>query len=407
MPRPIPKPTRQAPSKTPSKPELVSHIWLIKAIGFTVLAASICGYLTLCALFYQGQWQLVLHPNRASNPQTSESSWIHFGPDESATPQLTGRWLPAAPGARYANTTILFLPSGDGSLSDFNSTLDRLHNIGINVFAFDYRGYGFSADTRPNQQKMTQDADSAWTYLNTSRAIPAQQIIPYGTGVGASLATHLALIHPEIPALILDSPRSDLLDAVLRDPRSQSPPCPPALSRTLPPGRPPLEPENSKAPHHSLRITRKSLPDRLRPQAYCRVRITLRRSLHPDPRPLPRPIPPVGIPAAARDSSGTCPLGSPLTHTPPALPSPKGTFMSKWLNSLQPWGALLLRLVLGLAMIVHGYRKVVPHGALNHYAHYVVSLGLPYWLGYVSAFTEFVGRYPGCFWDCSPALRQA
>jgi putative oxidoreductase len=65
--------------------------------------------------------------------------------------------------------------------------------------------------------------------------------------------------------------------------------------------------------------------------------------------------------------------------------------MTKWLNSLQPLGALLLRLVLSLSMIVHGYQKVVPHGALNHHAHYVVTLGLPYWLGYVSAFTEFIG----------------
>jgi putative oxidoreductase len=65
--------------------------------------------------------------------------------------------------------------------------------------------------------------------------------------------------------------------------------------------------------------------------------------------------------------------------------------MSKWLNSLQPLGALILRLALGLSMAVHGYQKVVPHGALNHYAHYIVTLGIPYWLGYVSAFTEFVG----------------
>jgi putative oxidoreductase len=65
--------------------------------------------------------------------------------------------------------------------------------------------------------------------------------------------------------------------------------------------------------------------------------------------------------------------------------------MSKWLNSLQPWGALLLRLVLGLSMTVHGYEKVVSHSALNHFAHYVVTLGLPYWLGYVSAYTEFIG----------------
>jgi putative oxidoreductase len=65
--------------------------------------------------------------------------------------------------------------------------------------------------------------------------------------------------------------------------------------------------------------------------------------------------------------------------------------MSRWLNGLQPWGALLLRLVLAAPMILHGYQKVVPHGALDHYAHYVVGLGLPYWLGYVSAYVEFVG----------------
>ena len=65
--------------------------------------------------------------------------------------------------------------------------------------------------------------------------------------------------------------------------------------------------------------------------------------------------------------------------------------MTKWLNSLQPVGALLMRLILGLSMAVHGYQKVVPTGALHHHAHYVVTLGLPYWLGYVSAFTEFIG----------------
>jgi putative oxidoreductase len=65
--------------------------------------------------------------------------------------------------------------------------------------------------------------------------------------------------------------------------------------------------------------------------------------------------------------------------------------MTRWLDSLQPFGALLLRLVLGVSMAVHGYQKVVPHGALAHFAHYIATLGFPYWLGYVSAFTELVG----------------
>jgi putative oxidoreductase len=65
--------------------------------------------------------------------------------------------------------------------------------------------------------------------------------------------------------------------------------------------------------------------------------------------------------------------------------------MTKSLNNLQPFGALIMRLALGVSMAVHGYGKVVPHGALNHHVHYVASLGIPNWLGYVSAYTEFVG----------------
>jgi uncharacterized protein len=216
MSRPTPKSAKRTPQ--PSSKQVVSHTWLAKAIAGVIVVALICGYLTLSLLFYQGQWQLVLHPQHA--PQAPETSWIHFGPDESAIPQLTGRWIPATPGARYANSTILFLPSGDGSLADFNPTLDRLHNLGINVFAFDYRGYGYSADTHPDQIRMTQDAESALTYLNTSRSIPAHQIIPYGVGIGASLATNLTTNHSDIPALILESPKGDLLDAVRHDPHA-------------------------------------------------------------------------------------------------------------------------------------------------------------------------------------------
>ena len=74
--------------------------------------------------------------------------------------------------------------------------------------------------------------------------------------------------------------------------------------------------------------------------------------------------------------------------------------MSKSLNNLQPWGAFFLRLVLGIAMLYHGWSKVIPPGgfhggnafsAIERHSHYVASLGLPYWLGIVSALTEFIG----------------
>ena len=51
-------------------------------------------------------------------------------------------------------------------------------------------------------------------------------------------------------------------------------------------------------------------------------------------------------------------------------------------------------------MLFHGYEKLIPPGGLHrshplagvdYFTHFVASLGLPYWLGYVSITTEFVG----------------
>jgi uncharacterized protein len=217
MPRPTPKQSHP--------PEVVSPIWLLKGVALTILAALSCAYLTFCLLFYQGQWQLILHPTRTATSPASIAGvpyqLIHFGPDESAIPQLTGWWIPSDPNSRYTHATILFLPGSEGSLADSIPTLASLHNLGINVFAIDYRGYGQSAPTHPTQANMLHDTDTALHYLTISRAIPERYIIPYGFNIGTSLATNLAATHPAIPALILDTPRADLLSVAQHDPRSR------------------------------------------------------------------------------------------------------------------------------------------------------------------------------------------
>lgn len=218
------KKSRPQQSQPRQQHEVVDPAWLVKAIGITVVAAAICAWFTFGLLFYQGQWQLVLHPARtASAPQSiggAAYEMVHFSPDESAVPQLAGWWVPAPANGRYANVTILFLPGGDGSLADSIPTLAALRGLGLNVFAFDYRGYGQSAATHPNQQRMTQDAEAAWLYLTSSRHLLASDIVPYGTGVGASLAVHLATSHGAVPAIIIESPSGDMLDIAMRDPRT-------------------------------------------------------------------------------------------------------------------------------------------------------------------------------------------
>jgi pimeloyl-ACP methyl ester carboxylesterase len=66
---------------------------------------------------------------------------------------------------------------------------------------------------------MTQDAESAWRYLHAFRDVADQNIILYGVGVGASLATHLAVSHPGSLGVILESPQADLLETVRHDRR--------------------------------------------------------------------------------------------------------------------------------------------------------------------------------------------
>jgi pimeloyl-ACP methyl ester carboxylesterase len=206
------------PRSKPRAPQQTRHVenvpvsWLLKAFSAVLLAAAACIYAALCFLYSHGQWQIVLHPVRATGQPPASVNVVHFAPNDAGQPQLTGQWLTAQGGERYSKLTILFLPGGDGSLSSSAATIAELQGLGLNVFAFDYRGYGFSADLHPSQQRMTEDVEAAWRYLTATRGVSPAAIIPYGTGVGASLAASLAATHKEISALVLDSPYADLLD---------------------------------------------------------------------------------------------------------------------------------------------------------------------------------------------------
>ena len=61
----------------------------------------------------------------------------------------------------------------------------------------------------------------------------------------------------------------------------------------------------------------------------------------------------------------------------------------RYLDRMQPLALVVLRAVLGAVMIGHGSHKV--YGHLQEFTGFIGSLGIPAWLGYVSAFTEFAG----------------
>ncbi len=205
---------RAVPTRpTADVPEVVDPRWLLKAAGITVAAAVVCAYLAVCLLVYQGGWQYLLHPVKqvGSTPAAASIAFEAVGFDAAATgtPRLTGWWIPNAAnaaGAAAEAPTILFLHGGSGSLADTVPTLAMLHGVPVNIFAFDYRGFGRSEAGHPTEARMTEDTAAALDYLVNTRHLAVQSIVPYGVGLGASLAASLVKAHADLPALIVDDP---------------------------------------------------------------------------------------------------------------------------------------------------------------------------------------------------------
>lgn len=206
-PSPARTPAGLPPRPSAAPPPLVSTRWLISAVLLSLAAAAVCGYGALCLLFYQGQWQLLFHPSRtvSATPAKAGLPWldIRFDVTDTGQPRLDGWWIPViAPGtprsqpvppeALWASDTILYLHDARGSLSNCLPALATLHALGINVFAFDYQGFGHSVGRHPTERLATDDATAAWTWLTDIRNIPAKNIVVFGDGVGATLAAHLA-----------------------------------------------------------------------------------------------------------------------------------------------------------------------------------------------------------------------
>lgn len=225
--KPKPRPSTGTRSRShdpdPEPEPDISPRWLLTALALTLLAAALCGYAALCLLFYQGQWQMLFHPSRniTATPSSAGMAYeeIHFDVTDAGLPQLDGWWIPAGvpsaphlrdgvaadPQSKYVTATVLYLHDAHGSLSDTVPALTTLHNLGINVFAFDYRGFGHSTGAHPTERLATDDSIAAWTYLTDTRHIPPRNLVVYGDGTGATFAAHLAAQFAPAGA-ILDDP---------------------------------------------------------------------------------------------------------------------------------------------------------------------------------------------------------
>ena len=206
---------------SPSVPALISPRWLVTNIGLMILGAVICAWLTLCLLFWQGSWQLLYRPTSAvtRTPATAGLPFdvIQFADTPAGVPQLQGWWIPSGVPSRF---TALYFHGERGNLGDAVGDLAQFQAAGLDVFAFDYRGYGQSVFKHPSESRMHEDAEAAIIYLTDTRHIAASSIVLVGRGLGANLALEMAAAHPQFAGVVLESPLENPLGAIFNDPRA-------------------------------------------------------------------------------------------------------------------------------------------------------------------------------------------
>lgn len=102
--------------------------------------------------------------------------------------------------------TLLWFHGNAGNISNRVENLLLLHErLGVNVFIFDYRGYGRSEGS-PSEQGMYLDAEAALDYLRSRQDVDVEnRLALFGRSVGAAVAVELATQHPAY-AVILESP---------------------------------------------------------------------------------------------------------------------------------------------------------------------------------------------------------
>ncbi|MBW2503731.1 MAG: alpha/beta hydrolase [Deltaproteobacteria bacterium] len=113
--------------------------------------------------------------------------------------ELRGWFLPANPQA----PVVLFCMGNYGNMSYRLQNLALIHQLGLNVFIFDYRGYGLSSG-KTTEQGTYLDGRAALAWLK-ARGWPPERMVFFGRSLGAAIALQLALETPPA-ALILETP---------------------------------------------------------------------------------------------------------------------------------------------------------------------------------------------------------
>jgi len=151
----------------------------------TVLLAVVL----LSGLLYVQQPAMIFFPSSTLSSTPADWGLAHQDVDFAAVDgvPLHGWYIPR----QGARRVVLFLHGNAGNISHRGDSVAVFHDLDLDVFIFDYRGYGRSGG-KPSERGLYDDARAAWRYLTEEKGIVARNIVIFGRSLGGVVAAKLA-----------------------------------------------------------------------------------------------------------------------------------------------------------------------------------------------------------------------
>ncbi|GAA6621121.1 alpha/beta hydrolase [Scytonema sp. NUACC26] len=212
------------------KKNLFHHYKLLISItGLLALA-----YLSTCVLLFLRQRYIIFRPNPKiltlpSSPDfrlpyqdvlistATQGENLHGWWVSAPLPQEKFLKIPNEPVQVLSSPKVVLYFCGAAGNKSYYNHVARLHGLrqlGFSVLVIDYRGFGRTQGSFPSESQIYQDSQVAWNYLVKEKHIPPNNIVIYGESLGGAVALDLAVQHPEVRGLIMQSSFTSMVETI-------------------------------------------------------------------------------------------------------------------------------------------------------------------------------------------------
>ncbi|MCH7909954.1 MAG: alpha/beta hydrolase [Candidatus Hydrogenedentes bacterium] len=174
----------------------------------TALWISATVYGGLLLLVFMGQHRLVFMATRELYRTPASNGWQYDDVRLEVEGERTHGWYVHA--ETDPRGVILFSHGNAGNIADRLESISIFRDLGFDVLAYDYGGYGESTG-RPSEDRCYADIRAMWRYLIDERGIVASRIVLFGRSLGAGPTCQLAT-EVEAAAVILESTFTSIPD---------------------------------------------------------------------------------------------------------------------------------------------------------------------------------------------------